>query len=713
MTAGSDLTTLEPSGSFPFDAVMSRCLVWQDADSHRRYALLSEPTNDSLTAQRAAEAVIIRIWDSLRESRYHDPVDAALKALDNAHQTVRRANLLPGGHRRAELGLVGVSLCVIERDQMVVAIASPAQTVLLQDDHVEAWPKLEQRRRELAFDEDFVGALPLGGAEYRPAVSITQVLEGDRVLLCSDQVGEQLAVLHKDYPTRLFERLAKIMREEPATAEPRLRELLGAGKANLLAVFAPADPLTSENEPPHFVVRNQSLEAMARRRNTMQPDTDSLVAESASGMPVAERVIAPVLAMSKPGGIAPISSRVFTRYERGGSQLRESLRVWMPRGPWEAIPLWSVGLVIILLLAFGSGAKLYQREQDRQAQADRYLAEVDLQLSTLGVGGDDEVLRDQVTAAETALDKAKDNGASQSEIDEREGALVAARDRINNITRLENVQALGALPVAAAVSSQPKLVRVGASVYLIDGGVYRINADDGQLTRLLGENDKISKITAGTITDGATDGTSLIVTDGVALYTLQIDDSWKAVKLGLRAENQPWEVTGVGAFDGAWYLLNGDAGSILRFDPDNLDTVPGDWTQGEYRNDLAGAVDFVVDGYIYVVTSKGKFVALYKGDEWAPQDIAMPAVTNPVAIYGGVGTSYLWVLETVDGTPTLLRITRNTFETVTYQVPFDWNNGAGFDDLSQIKDMVVLEEQGVVIFVTNGAVWQATVPYIE
>ncbi len=34
-----------------------------------------------------------------------DPADAAYRTLASAHQTVRRANLLPGGQRRAELGL--------------------------------------------------------------------------------------------------------------------------------------------------------------------------------------------------------------------------------------------------------------------------------------------------------------------------------------------------------------------------------------------------------------------------------------------------------------------------------------------------------------------------------------------------------------------------------------------------------------------------------
>ena len=60
-----------------------------------------------------------------------------------------------------------------------------------------------------------------------PDESVTQVLPGDRVLLCSDQVGEQLARLHREYPARFLERLAKIMREPAETAEPRLREVLG------------------------------------------------------------------------------------------------------------------------------------------------------------------------------------------------------------------------------------------------------------------------------------------------------------------------------------------------------------------------------------------------------------------------------------------------------------------------------------------------------
>ncbi len=711
MTAGSDVSTVEPSGSFPFDAVMSRCLVWEDPDSRRRYALLSEPTNDSLTAQRAAEAVIIRVWDSLRESRYHDPADAAYRALASAHQTVRRANLLPGGQRRAELGLVGASLCIIERDQMVVAIAAPAQTLILQDDQLVAWPPLEERRYEFAGDEVPVDSLPLGGGEFRPAVSITQVLPGDRVLLCSDQVGEQLARLHREYPVRFFERLAKIMRESPETAEPRLREVLGPGSANLLAVFAPADPLTADQEPPHLVVRTQSLETLARRRNTMAPEIERRTAPTEEGMPADERVIAPVLAMDKPGSMAPISNRVFTRYEREGSQLRQSLKVWIPRGPWEAIPLWSVGLVILLLLAFGGGAKLYQREQDRQALADRYLAEVDLQLSSLGVTGDGTVLRDQVAAAEAALDNAQKNGASEDEINQREGALVAARDRINNITRLQNVQALGSLPAEAAVSARPKLVRVGSSVYLIDGAVYRVNATDGQLVRLLGAGDKVGKIDVAAINDGSTDGTSLLATDGFTLYTLQPDDSWKASALGLRAAGEPWQMTGVGAFDGAWYLLNGDAGSILRFDPSDLSIVPGDWTQGRARESLSGAIDFVVDGHIYVITNKNKFVALYKGKEQESDNI--PAISNPMAMYGGVGTSYLWVMEVRDGVPTLLRITRDSYEVVTYQVPFDWNEGAGLNDLSQVKDIVVLEDQGLVVFVTGTAIWQATIPLVQ
>jgi hypothetical protein len=68
------------------------------------------------------------------------------------------------------------------------------------------------------------------------------------------------------------------------------------------------------------------------------------------------------------------------------------------------------------------------------------------------------------------------------------------------------------------------------------------------------------------------------------------------------------------------------------------------------------------------------------------------------------------VLELREGIPTVLRIERGTYETVTYQVPFDWNSGAGLDDLANIRDFVVLENRGEVILVTDTQIWQAFVP---
>ncbi|MEZ4498335.1 MAG: hypothetical protein R2845_16515 [Thermomicrobiales bacterium] len=63
--------------------------------------------------------------------------------------------------------------------------------------------------------------------------------------------------------------------------------------------------------------------------------------------------------------------------------------------------------------------------------------------------------------------------------------------------------------------------------------------------------------------------------------------------------------------------------------------------------------------------------------------------------------------------PTVIRIERGSFATVTYQVPFDWNSGAGLDDLANVRDFVVLENRGEVIFVTDTQIWQAFLPQIE
>jgi len=35
------------------------------------------------------------------------------------------------------------------------------------------------------------------------------------------------------------------------------------------------------------------------------------------------------------------------------------------------------------------------------------------------------------------------------------------------------------------------------------------------------------------------------------------------------------------------------------------------------------------------------------------------------------------------------------------------------NDLSQVKDIVVLEDQGLVVFVTGTAIWQATIPLVQ
>jgi hypothetical protein len=414
--------------------------------------------------------------------------------------------------------------------------------------------------------------------------------------------------------------------------------------------------------------------------------------------------------MNKPAGIAPLSQQVFTRYTRHSSPLREALRVWVPRGPWEVIPLWSVGLVFLLLLAFGGGARWYQYEQDRQTQADRYLAEADLQLSTLGVSTDRDVLREQVAAAQSALESARENGATDKELAERQEALVSARDRIDGINRLQDVLVVGQLPLGLQQENRPKLVRFGESVYLIDGAVFRIDRSSGQLVQILTPGIKTDRVTPGTIVDGTSDGETLIVTDGKVIFRLMPGDQWDAKRLGLRESGERWAATSVASFGGAWYLLNGDAGTILRFDPETLDQVPSDWTQGAYRESLYGAVDFVIDGTIYVVSSENRFVVLYRGDLEEPEN--PPSIQNPVAIYGGLDTAYIWVLEEIEGTPTLLRIERGTFESVTYQLPFDWDTDAGLSELGDIRDMVVIESRGEVLFVTDTAIWRASIPVV-
>ncbi|MCC6703886.1 MAG: hypothetical protein IT334_03350, partial [Thermomicrobiales bacterium] len=556
------------------------------------------------------------------------------------------------------------------------------------------------------FGDPVEASLPLGGAVFQPTLYATAIEPGDRVLLCSDLVAADLAKLATDYPARLQHRLSAIMRLDPEEAEPKLRELLGTERVNLLAVYAPADPLTEDGDVPQTVVRNEpsiSFSSTAPANPMVTPNVATGEARA-----LAAQAPAPVLASDGPASIAPLSGDVFSRHVRQSSALRESLRVWVPRGPWEAIPLWSVGMVILVLLAFGGGARWYQAEQNRQSQADSYLAEADLQLSTLGISSDQDVLRAQVAAAEEALLRARESGATEEELAERQVALVEGQDRINGILRLENVELIGQIPADLEESGTPQLVRAGDHIYLIDGTVYRLDRGNGQLIRMIEPSVKTDRVTPGPIIDATSEGSMLIATDGKSIFKLMEGDQWDAKRLGLLEPNAPWRVTGVGSFGGAWYLLNGDAGSIFRFNPETLDQAPTDWTEGAFRSELYGSIDFVIDGSIYIVTSDNRFVVFHRGSAQELEN--PPVIQNPIAIYGGIDTAYIWVLEMRDGIPTILRIERNTWTTVTYQLPFDWNDGAGLDDLADVRDFVVLENRGEVILVTDTHIWQGFLP---
>jgi hypothetical protein len=715
MATGVESRGNETSATFPHDALASRCLVWHDRQSDRQFAILAEPASTSLIAERAAQAAMFRLWESLREYRLLEPADAIYNAMTDAHQTVRKANLLPGGQRRAELGLVGVSICLIDQNELTLGLASPSQTLVLQDDEIYPVPPFRQRRPEILFDDLIVDAAPLGSATFRPALFSSPIEPGDRIMLCSDGVAAQLAKIEEQYPGKLRGRLASLLRATPEHAAPKLRELLGPGDDDMLMVLAPGEEPGVNGEPQHFLVRHRTTNTPASGPVTHVVAGNDVVVNTVSATPAAPRVLTPpVLASKGPGAVAPISSGVLQRHVPHGSPMRESMRAWMPRGPWERIPLWSVGLLIALVLIAGGANKWYGDRQDAAAQVKQYLAEADLQLSTLGVSTDNDVVRDQVAAAQAALDNARANGANPDALATREASLVVARDRIDGVHRLESVQVIGVLPLTARQATVPKLVRAGGQVYLLDGAVYRIDSANGQLIELLTSGTKVGKITSQPITDGTVDSQGLVVTDGFALYSLQPDETWKAVALGLRDSGQAWNVTSVAAFDGAWYLLNGDGGSILKFDAKSLDKVPTDWTQGANRAELTGAVDFAIDGSIYVLTQSGNLAIFYKGALTPPADgETLPKFSDPQAIYAGLDTTYIWVLDIIDGTPSLVRVERETMETVTYTLPYGWDTSGGLQALGQIRDMVVLENRGEVLFATDAGIWTASVPLVE
>lgn len=405
------------------------------------------------------------------------------------------------------------------------------------------------------------------------------------------------------------------------------------------------------------------------------------------------------------------------RYREGHAlALPDTWRAALPRGPVIRLPMRMLAIAAVAVLLVVTGGMAYSRYQSRSEQASSRLTATDGYITAAGKAKDGTAADAQLTLAQHELNEAADKGASKSAVAARQQEIDTARDKARGIVRLSNVVRIGGLPPGVAGHS-PRLVRSGDNIYVVGGDLYQLDTANHQLVDLLQQGTQVGSSVVGPLQDAAWDADSVTATDGARVYTLGSNGRWTPRALGLFDGKTPWTTAAAGIFQGNVYFLDTGTGQILKFAADGLDKLPEDWASADLRPQLKTARGMVVDGKIYVLLQNGQILSLYRGALQATLKLpVIPAMTQPIALYGAVDTNFLYIADAGSAASPgrIIRVNRDGGQIEQLMLPDSSDaNGPAAGALNGVRDLVVDERTGTIYFMTNDAVWQASLPTIK
>ena len=412
------------------------------------------------------------------------------------------------------------------------------------------------------------------------------------------------------------------------------------------------------------------------------------------------------------------------RYREHGAGPMGGWRANLPRGPVVRLPRRLLGGALLVGLVAGGSGYGYDRYRDHQDRLAAALAGADRQLAALDAAGPTDAPA-QLRVAQDALDNAASRGVAIELVSGRQAELDRARDEIHAIVRLDDLTRLGTLPPDLAARS-PRLVRAGREVFLVAGGLYRVDPGAWLQPILVSGQTLADGTVVGPLHDAALDpaGGGLVTSDGERLYARDAAGEWTGQPLGRFPGAAAWGagvsvLAPYAAFEGNLYVLDAAAGRIAKFAAADLGADATGWSSADDAAALTGARDLIVDGRIVVLLADGRILTLFRGEQEAAFAApVVPALAAPVALDGGADARHYYVAEPAAGSEHPGRIVRLDHEggsVMQYLAPGAGTRGAdpGADALAGIRDLAVDESAGVVYVLTADSVWRASIPRQE
>lgn len=390
----------------------------------------------------------------------------------------------------------------------------------------------------------------------------------------------------------------------------------------------------------------------------------------------------------------------------------ESWRSLLPRLPLiQALLRWGLVALVAVVLVLG-GLYIRQRSLGDSERVQELIAEVDQHILAARGGSDRDAIRADLTAAQAALDEADDEAGSDSEdeLAARRQEIIRQRDALDNVIRFTNVTRVGSLP-AELNGEMAQLVMTADGAYAAGGGLFQLQPEASQIVRVLEPGQKIGEAKVGQLFGAAVDVEGLYATDGHFIYRLAPDGTWTSAALEIISGQRAWPAGPVGAFGGNFYLLVPDYRNVYKFPPvaeGANASEPIDWVEENQRGSLDQAVDFVIDGNIYVLLSDGRVQAFFKGA--LSDEIAIRLDGGkPLALTTGAGTDALYMAVEDRDSGRIICFDKSGTNAYQLMLPDGFSTGdsniaAPFDGL---KDIAIDEGAGLVYLITADAVWTA------
>ena len=647
--------------------------------------------------------------------------------------------------RRISVGATAIALTA--RD-IVVAQCAPSQAILVQDGQVYAFPDVASWSGEYVPQAGATEAgSPLGfSEEIYPQLYASQAAPGDLIALCSTSIGRLLGrdedatidlfggslltedlegsldrlerlLVHHDFSEGFailasIARLPQRARGRPlapvAVKEPKQRGKPQGDSTPAHFTYAPSLTTTANSDapvdrepipdadPPRFEAVRDSLIGIAER-------------SSRARRKPRQKFEARTRALAAPGAMS------VSRY-REASGLPAEWRANLPLVPGLHVPTRLLAVSLVVFAAIGGTGLAVDRQRDREAHAASALEEVDLALRAALENPVSSV--SSVNAAESALDAARQAGASGDALAMRERDLESVRDVAWKVHRLQEVERLGAIPTQYDAQS-PRLALGGGTLFLAAGSLFQFDLEERRLITLLERGADVDDVAVGAIHDVSVDGGNVIASDGTATYARNKQGDWQRSVLAVDDVGGLHETLPIVSWAEAAYGLTWD-NNIVRFEQTSGGPMAQVWADAIQSPDLALAQDLIIDGKIHVLLQDGRVVTFSRGVQDATTTPFLhPLLTSGTVLAQAPAATSLYILDPGSQIgDNLGRIVRASSSGDTSQIltplpqPGDLLSEAAAESLAHAQDLAIDELSGQVFWVADGEIWHGTLPVL-